>query len=163
MELVKRPLLLLFLIGPASAWATAEFPSAIQSQLGLGDLPSELCGLCHTNGNGQSGTVNTPFGRSMRMRGLLPNDRASLDAALAALATENVDSDGDGVSDVTELMAATSPNVVNAPTGGGSGGTGGGSVVIEPVRFGCGAAVVPELLFFVALRPLLRSRRRQRC
>jgi hypothetical protein len=156
---------LLVLLMAAPAWATDMFPAAIQNKYMLGDLPPELCALCHTNGITGSGTVNTPFGRAMRMNGLLPNDTASLNAALDALAAASVDSDGDGVTDVAELMAGTSPNVANmmAMDGGtGGGGGGGGSVVqVPPVKFGCGGSVVPEVLFFAALAPLLRSRRRK--
>lgn len=161
---------LLLLLAAAPAFATDTFPATIQNKYTLGDLPPELCALCHTNGITGSGTVNTLFGRALRMRGLMPNDAASLNAALDALATEAVDSDGDGVTDVAELMAARSPNVRQAATGGGAGGgtgAGGGGggggdvIVIPPPRFGCGASVVPELLFFAAFVPLLRKRRRK--
>ena len=157
-----RASLLLVLIA-APAWATDMFPAAIQNKYMLGDLPPELCALCHTNGITGSGTVNTPFGRALRMNGLLPNDTASLNAALDALAAASIDSDGDGVTDVAELMAGTSPNVANMMgTDGGAGGGGGSVVVIPPVKFGCGGAVVPEALFLASLIPLLRSRRRKR-
>ena len=161
---------LLLLVIAAPAFATDTFPATIQTKYGLSDLPPELCALCHTNGITGSGTVNTPIGRALRMRGLTANNAASLNAALDALATDAVDSDNDGVTDVAELMAGTSPNVANAMTGGGAGGgTGGGEgggggsvIIIPPPKFGCGAAVVPELLFFAGLVPLLRSRKRKR-
>ncbi len=152
---------LVLLLIAAPAWATDNFPAAIQNKYMLADLPPELCALCHTNGITGSGTVNTPFGRAMRMNGLLPNDTASLNAALDALAAANIDSDGDGVTDVAELMAGTSPNVANMMgTGGGSGGGGGSVVVVPPVKFGCGGSVVPEMLFLASLVPLLRRRRK---
>lgn len=151
---------LLLLLVAAPAWATDTFPATIQNKYSLPALPGELCSLCHTNGITGAGTVNTPFGRALRMRGLLPNDTASLNAALDALATEAVDSDGDGITDVAELMADTSPNVPNMGTGGGSGGGGGSTIVVPPPRFGCGASVVPELIFLAALVPLLRRRRK---
>ncbi len=154
---------LLLLLTALPAWATDTFPSAIQAKYSLADLPPELCALCHTNGITGTGTVNTPFGRAMRMRGLMPSDEASLSAALDSLATEMVDSDGDGVTDVAELMAGTSPNVPAAPPDGGTGGGGGTTVVVAPLRFGCGASVVPELLLLAAFVPLLRSRRRKGC
>ena len=160
---------LLLLVVAAPAFATDMFPATIQTKYGLPDLPPELCALCHTNGIVGSGTVNTPFGRALRMRGLLPSNAASLTAALDALAADAVDSDNDGVTDVAELMAGTSPNVANALRGGGAGGGvgaggaggGGGVIVIPPPKFGCGGAVVPELIFLSALLPLLRSRRRK--
>jgi len=154
-----RTSLLLCLVA-APAWATDTFPATIQNKYSLPAFPGELCSLCHTNGITGVGTVNTPFGRALRMRGLLPNDAASLNAALDALATEAIDSDGDGITDVAELMADTSPNVPNnTGTGGGSGG-GGGTLVVPPPRFGCGGSVVPELLLLGASLPLLRRRRR---
>ncbi len=157
---------LLLLVVAAPAFATDTFPATIQTKYGLADLPPELCALCHTNGITGSGTVNTPIGRALRMRGLTANNAASLNAALDALAADAVDSDNDGVTDVAELMAGTSPNVANAMMGGGAGGgTGGGGggsvIVIPPPKFGCGAAVVPELIFLSALLPLLRARRRK--
>lgn len=152
---------LVLLMISAPAWATDAFPAAIQTKLGLADLPPDLCSLCHTNGVTGTGTVNTPFGKAMRMNGLLPNDTASLNAALDALAAANIDSDGDGITDVAELMAGTSPNVANSGMGGGAGGGGGGVVELPPVKFGCGGTVVPEVLFLASLIPLLRSRRRK--
>jgi hypothetical protein len=158
----RTSLLLLLVASPA--FATDTFPATIQAKYGTADLHPELCALCHTNGITGSGTVNTPFGRAMRMHGLMPNDVASLQAALDALAMEAVDSDGDGATDVAELMANTSPNVRNAMMGGGpgggEGGGGGSTIVVPPPRFGCGAEVVPGLLFFAALLPLLRRRTR---
>lgn len=155
---------LLLLVLSAPAWATDMFPAAIQNKYMLGDLPPELCALCHTNGITGAGTVNTPFGRALRMNGLLPNDTASLNAALDALQTAMVDSDGDGVTDIDELIAGTSPNVANMMMAdGGTGGGGGAVVVVPPVKFGCGGSVVPGVLFFAALVPLLRSRRRKPC
>ncbi len=56
------------------------------------------------------GTVNTPFGTAMRARGLLAYDEPSLLAALDRMATEMVDSDGDGTPDIEELRMAQDPN-----------------------------------------------------
>lgn len=157
---------LLLLLLAAPAWATDAFPGAIQTKYMLADLPPEICALCHVNGITGVGTVNTPFGRAMRMRGLVLNDNVTLNAALDALAAESVDSDGDGMTDVAELMAGTSPNVPQAGSGGGAGGGGGGggsSVFVPPPRYGCGGSVVPGLFFIAGLLPLLRSRRRKPC
>ena len=150
------PVLLVLLAAPA--WASDTFPAFIKNKYNLASLPD--CALCHTNGITGLGTVNTPFGKAARMHGLVAGDTASLNAALDAMAAENVDSDADGVTDVAELMAGTSPNVGATPTGGGAGG-GGGGTVLPPPRYGCGASVVPELIFFAGLLPLLRSRRRR--
>ncbi len=159
---MRRIALFVFLLA-APAWATDAFPGAIMSKYMLADLPPELCALCHVNGITGVGTVNTPFGKSMRMNGLLPSNNASLNAALDALAAASIDSDNDTVTDVAELMAGRSPNVAQSTGTGGGGGGGGNTVVAPPPKFGCGASVVPELLFFASLLPLLRSRRRKPC
>ncbi len=161
-------LLLLSSLVALPAFATAEFPTTIQMHLSLSSAPPQSCALCHVNGITGSGTVNTPIGRAFTMNGLLPNDTASLIAALDAMEAAGTDSDMDGVGDVAELRARTNPNVANAPTdggmgggtGGGTGGAGGGGeVVLPPPRFGCGGAVVPGLAAVAALA-LLRRRRR---
>ena len=48
--------------------------------------------------------------------GLAPFDEAALKSALAAMESEKVDSDGDGVTDIAELKAGTDPNVGKAGT-----------------------------------------------
>jgi hypothetical protein len=108
-------------LAAGTAAASADYPAEIRSQLGLSYTPS--CALCHTNGNTGIGTANTPFATSMRARGLVAADVASLDTALAALTAEMTDSDGDGVSDIDELKAGSDPNAV-----GGA---------ITPPTYGC--------------------------
>ena len=148
------PTLLLLLAAPG--WASSTFPGDIQSKYSLAGPPPTSCALCHTNGITGLGTVNTPFGKAVRMRGAVQTDATKLAAALDAMAAEGVDSDGDGVTDVAELMAGTDPNVPPGGTGGGSGG--GGGTVVGPLRFGCGASIVPELMVLGLLLPLLRRR-----
>jgi hypothetical protein len=148
------------------AWATSEFPTAIKSHLGLSATPPESCGLCHRNNVLGAGTVTTPFGTSMRMRGLMPNDNASLTTALNRMDTDRVDSDGDTVTDIAELRAGTSPNVAQSPDGGAGGGTGegtggGGGETVPDVRFGCGANAVPGGSALAALLMVSRLRRRR--
>lgn len=89
------------------AQAKREFPSEIQSDLGLTyQVP---CSVCHIKDNTGSSTPITPFARALRARGLT-GDNASLLTALAQLDADQVDSDGDGVTDINELKAGTDPN-----------------------------------------------------
>ncbi|MGO9832419.1 MAG: hypothetical protein ACLPJH_20025 [Myxococcaceae bacterium] len=80
-------LVLLALLGPGFAWASASYPAEIQSQLGLSYTPA--CAICHANGVTGYGTVTTPFGEAMRAVGLVCCSIPSLDGALAALEAEN--------------------------------------------------------------------------
>jgi hypothetical protein len=80
--------------------------------------------------NGGHGTVVKPFGISMRNNGLTFQDEPSLARALAALRTQATDSDGDGVSDIDELVAGQDPNVA-----------GSAPLCAAVPRYGCGAHV----------------------
>jgi MYXO-CTERM domain-containing protein len=99
----------LLVLASSPAGATPNFPAALAGDLGLSSPPD--CSLCHTDGDqGGTGTVNTPFGKNMRARGLVAYDTGSLTAALALMESENVDSAGGCLSDVDELKAGRSPN-----------------------------------------------------
>ena len=117
------------------ARATPNFPSAVASHLGLATSPD--CTLCHV-GPTQIGTVVTPFGTSMRARGLVLYDEKSLTTALDALAAERKDSDGDGTPDIDELRAGTDPNTAGDGTGPA------GTPAPDEPRYGCGAHVAPS-------------------
>ncbi len=179
---VPAPLLplcaLALLLLPGRAAATPNFPGAIRSELQLSRTPD--CSLCHV-GPQQVGTVNTPFGRSMRSRGLVFYDEASLRRALAALDAERIDSDGDGTPDIDELEAGADPNVAGAGGGGGGDGGGGGGggggdggggggdappdVPPSPPEYGCSSSggVGSAGLVLVLLLRGLGTWRRSRC
>jgi hypothetical protein len=133
-----------------AAVATPNFPNAIQRDLSLSYSPQ--CSLCHVGGNTSASSVQTPFAKSMKARGLIAYDENALQTALNQMAT--VDSDHDGVPDIDELRAGTDPNL-------GSGQ--------EPVTYGCsvsgargggfGPAAVAMGLVLAASR--LRRRTRQ--
>ncbi len=95
------------LLVPATASATPNFPGVVQSHLAL-DAPPD-CSLCHVGTPGR-GTVNTPFGTTIRSRGAQAYDESSLQTALDALKAEKKDSDGDGTGDIDELLAGADPN-----------------------------------------------------
>ncbi len=113
------------LFDESSAFASPVFPGAIQQHLGLTYSPP--CSLCHAGGVTGLGTVTTPFGNAMRVRGLVARDIASLDTALDRMASDQVDSNGNGVSDIDELKAGTDPNA-------------GVPGAVSPPEFGCRAA-----------------------
>jgi hypothetical protein len=144
-----------------SALASGGYPDAVRAKLSLAAAPPQSCALCHTNGITGAGTVNTLFGTAMRARGLTGGENAtSLNTALDTMAADAVDSDGDGTTDVGELMAGRNPNTVDGmSTDGGTGGGSGGDGSTPSLKYGCGAAVVPELLALAGLVPLLRRRR----
>ncbi|MBL8919648.1 MAG: hypothetical protein JNJ54_12345 [Myxococcaceae bacterium] len=162
-------------LGAAAASATPTFTGVMQTELMMSGPPPGVCGVCHLNGVTTTGTVTTPFGRAVRMNGLMANNDASLRAALTALTMANTDSDGDGCSDIAELKgmpSPTNPNVATDCSAGGDGGTmvmdggmggggaGGGGPTIGPIRYGCGANSVPELMALAAVVALaLRARR----
>jgi len=84
---VKRPLVLLSaltltLVSPP-ALATAGFPTAVQSDLGLATAPD--CALCHV-GEQNASTATTNFATAMKCRGVTANQNASIAPAVNDLA-----------------------------------------------------------------------------
>ena len=143
---LRRVLLAVAVLAGGLAHASSIYPPEVHSHLALSYTPD--CSLCHANGQTGFGTVTTPFGKSMRARGLVAQNIASLDTALDALAAEKTDSDGDGTPDIDELKAGTDPNVA------------GGSAV-PPPSYGCfdvsgqpgsPLGLAPVLLAFLLLR-----------
>lgn len=155
----KLTLTLVVTLG-GSAFASADYPTVIQTKYSLAAPPPQSCALCHTNGITGTGTVNTLIGKALRTRGLVSGNATSLTTSLDTLATDMVDSDGDGVTDVAELMAGTDPNTAATTTGGGGGATGGGGgTTLAPLKYGCGASVAPDLLALAGLAWFARRRR----
>lgn len=159
-----RAIVFTVLAASVTAQATPTFTGLIETELGR--PPPGTCGVCHAGGIGMVGNVTTPFGRAMRMAGLMPNDEATLTAALNALRTANTDSDGDGCTDIAELSAnsTTSPNRADCSAtadggsdtdggmgGGTAGGAGGGGTTLPPISYGCGSDVTPGALAILAV------------
>jgi hypothetical protein len=133
---MRRLVLILVAVAFAlDARATPNFPSALRIAESLASDPP--CGLCH-RGTPGVGTVTTPFGISMRQRGLVMYDEATLRAALAAMRAEGVDSDGDGTPDLDELAVGTDPNVAAPTSSSEGGGAPTNKWIGEPV-YGCSA------------------------
>jgi hypothetical protein len=141
------------------ALALPEFPRKIESQLSLTYEPP--CSICHQYGKTGPGTVITPFGFSLRTRGLNSDDKSSLTTALTSDQSDAEDSDGDGIPDTVELVNGTDPN---SPANG--------SIVpsVAPAaQLGCGvsqrhtgsASAIASGIFlcFVVARDRLRRRR----
>src|SRR5215472_1204441 len=102
LSLVSAAALVFF--SSVSANATPNFPPGIEQDLDLKAAPD--CAVCHTDGDqGGLGTVNTPFGKSIRAHGVVAYDVGSLDKALSEMETDGVNSAGACLDDIDELKA----------------------------------------------------------
>ncbi len=119
-----------------AARATPNFPPFIQQDLGLAAEPH--CAICHSDGDtGGLGTVNTPFGKNMRQRGLVHFDTGALKSALDQMTADDVNSAGDCLDDIDELKAGRDPNVPDDTCDGGGMITPSAG---EGPSYGCGIA-----------------------
>lgn len=99
----------LMILWVAAAFASGNYPSALEAELGMACAPA--CTACHTTNGGGAGTVTAAFGVAMMDRGLTGGGQeSSLLDALAQLEADGVDSDGDGTPDVDALTAGADPN-----------------------------------------------------
>lgn len=88
------------------AHAREALSPEVAAQLSLSYVPA--CTLCHSAGS-EGGPADTPFGTSMRARGL-GTSIDSVGPALDSMRRDGVDSDGDGTGDLDEIVAASDPN-----------------------------------------------------
>jgi hypothetical protein len=158
------------IVVPKTAFATPNFPPAIQTQLSLAAPPD--CSICHTDGDtGGKGTANTPFAQNMRSRGLVEFDTSSLTTALNEMESEHVDSAGDCLDDIDELKAGRNPNLPDPP---GVCGDAGAPVTETPPSgpvptYGCFGSISPRSapersgasIMLLAALVLLRRRARR--
>lgn len=91
-----------------AASASSSFPGVVESRWSLPRVPD--CTLCHSSSNGGKGTVTTYFGLTMQEFGAVQLNNGSLVQALDRDQAADYDSDGDGVSDMEELVHGTDPN-----------------------------------------------------
>ncbi len=147
---MRRSMIVTVLFGltvSINAAATPNFPTALQQDLSAPSAPD--CSVCHTDGDqGGVGTVNTPFGKNMRARGLVAFDTGSLQTALNQMAADNVDSAGDCLDDIDELKAGRDPNAPDPAGTCADGGAGGGAPPAETPstaspNYGCGGKIAP--------------------
>lgn len=88
------------------AHAEETFPGKIQQAAGMPCAPT--CLLCHTAIPGSIANLKQPFGLAVLGNGILPG--RDMNAVVAKLRTNQVDTDKDGKLDVVELAQGTNPN-----------------------------------------------------
>lgn len=121
----------LFSLLIAAASASTNYPATLQTELEMPCAPT--CTVCHATNAGGAGTVTQAFGLAMIDRGLTGGGQvALLTAALDTMATDAVDSDEDGTTDLDELVAGADPN----PGAAAFCDIDGGGEVVVPV-YGC--------------------------
>ncbi len=144
---------LILLAAAATAGATPTFPGDLQKALNLPFHPQ--CTLCHSSAAG-GGAVVTSFGRALLARGLAADDTASLDAALAQLTKDKVNSDRKNGIDTLDLQNGIDPS------------TGAPADSVPSPEYGCGAQLAGTrspgfgalgLVFGVGLLAAVRRRR----
>ncbi|MEZ4227435.1 MAG: hypothetical protein R3B13_41235 [Polyangiaceae bacterium] len=145
----------LSLLTAGSAQARPEFPQAVQDAADAPCLPQ--CSLCHRDTSG-GGVADQPFAQSLLSQGD-GNGEEGIVAAMDRMRQQNMDSDGDGTSDIDELSQGKDPNyagdaLVCLPDVGC-----GARVARAPAEQGMGAVLTA--LAALALAHLRRRRRAQ--
>src|SRR5690349_21406484 len=92
------------------AGATPNFPDALKAQLGFSTFAAAPpCLTCHVVPSGGTGTATQLFGAAVKSRGTKAYDTASLEAAVADMDKNEVDSVGDGIPDTDKLRQGLNP------------------------------------------------------
>lgn len=138
----------LALLVPSRAHATAEFPQAIVTDLGVTCAnpiwDGSGCTICHTNNNGGLGTATKPFGAYMKSNGLTAFNDTQLKTLLTKLQSESphtTDTNCDGKPDIDQLTTCDWQSLaVDACGATGDGGTAQTATVI----YGCSTSPTRE-------------------
>ena len=99
---LSGPVFLAAALGTSGAAASSRFPAVIQASLGLDAEPP--CTLCHQTDRGGENTTTQPFGRTMQEFGAVKKNDSALIRALQQVDAEGIDSDGDCIPDIDELV-----------------------------------------------------------
>ena len=132
---------MLLTLSLSTALASGGYPSEVASYLGLPCTPQ--CTICHATNNGGDGTVIQDFGMAMQDRGLTGGSNYDkLHTALDTMGTDGVDSNGDGTSDIEDLIAGVDPNTGTGFCGGATPVYGCSSLPAQPAWAGVVGALV---------------------
>jgi len=89
--------------------ASPSYPEALDKAAAMPCIPP--CTVCHADMNGGYKTATKPFAQAMQAHGLTAANPSLIRPAIVALFQDGVDSDGDGLTDVSELDNGTDPNL----------------------------------------------------
>ena len=92
----------------ALAFGSPTFPAVVEEELAMPCTPT--CDLCHATVAGGSGTATRDFAGTVLGAGRVGADEESLRSAIATLAANGADTDGDGTTDTEALTMGLNPN-----------------------------------------------------